>query len=260
MYSRGRYLFIALLVFSVLLMTLQSKTRPINPLSFLSYPFNSLNAFYDDVRSLLLSPVDAMRMASHENIQLRAELAELRQSLQEYEEMKLQNERLRALLDLKAGQPGHVTTASLVSKGVDQWVRTALIDKGSSDGIKKDMAVIVPQGLVGKIVRVWPSYAEMLLINDSSFSVSVRLQESRVEAIMSGSGGEHCFLKYISNDVDVHVGDVLVTSGLDAFYPKGIPVGTVRSVRKTTPELFQYVEVMPFVDQLRLEEVIIIER
>jgi len=260
MFTRSRYLFFSLLLFSILLMTYQVKRGPINPLSFLSYPFNAASNLFTQTLSVLKAPIDMMRMAMKENRELKGRIARLAGDLQDYREIKRENERLRRLLGLRSSAPGYIATASVVSRGADQWIKTMVLDKGSADGVEKDMIVITPEGLTGKIVRVWPSYSEMLLLTDSSFSVSVRLQDSRVEGVVTGSGGDSCILKYISNDLDVKTGETVVTSGLDAFYPKGIPVGEVVSARKTAPELFQHITIQPFVDDRRIEEVVIIKR
>ena len=97
------------------------------------------------------------------------------------------------------------------------------------------------------------------MLNDSRFSVAVRLQDSRAEAVLSGTGSG-AVLKYLGTDVPVSEGDMLVTSGLDALFPTGINVGEVRRVRTHAKELFHQVEVAPLADLHRLEEVIVVNR
>jgi rod shape-determining protein MreC len=260
MFRNRFFLFGALLFFSLIIMSFQAKAGPINPFGFLSYPLNAINHLVHQSVTAIKRPFSMIVVAFGENEQLKEEVKELRLDLQQLEEMRAENKRLKELMGLRSTQPSFIAYAQLINKGADNWFKTMIIDKGEESGVQKDMIVIVPGGLTGKIIRVWPSYAEMLLITDSSYSVSVRLQNSRVEGILTGTGGNYCLLNYISNDVEVEEGDVLVSSGLDKYTPKGIPVGMVRHVRKTTPELFQYIEVEPFVDTSRIEEVMIIKQ
>jgi rod shape-determining protein MreC len=229
-----------------MIMSFQVKAGPINPFSFLSYPLNSINHLVHQSVSAIKKPITMIVVTFGEKEQLKEEVKELQLDLQQLEETRIENKRLKELLGLRSTQPSYVASAQLINKGADHWFKTMIID--------------IPGGMAGKIIRVWPSYSEMLLITDSSYSVSVRLQDSRIEGILTGTGGDYCLLNYVSNDVEVKEGDVLVSSGLDSFTPKGIPIGIVRHVRKTTPELFQYVEVIPFVDTSMIEEVIIIKQ
>ncbi len=249
-----------LLGLSLLIMSYQAKAGPINPFSFISYPLNSINDVVDRSVKAVKAPFIKIKVAVSENNEIKNEVAELRLKLQEFEEIDKENKRLKEMLGLSDIQPDFVTVASLMNKGADHWFRTMILNKGQSDGVEKDMIAIIPGGLAGKIIRVWPSYSEMLMITDSSYSVSVRLQDSRVEGVLTGTGSDYCLLNYISNDEEIKAGDILVSSGLDRFTPKGIPVGMVRHVRNTAPELFQYIEVAPFVDTARLEEVMVIKR
>lgn len=260
MYVKRLYLFFLLLTLSLLLMTAQVKIGPINPFDFLSYHLNTINDLLHQTLSLIKTPVRAIKAVTRENERLKREVAELKLRLRDYGEIKRENERLKELVGLKTEEPRYIAAAGIINRGYDRWSKTVIADKGADDGIRKDMIGISPEGLAGKIVRIWPSYSEVLLITDSSFSVSVRLQDSRVEGILTGSGGGYCMLNYVSNEIDVKAGDVLVTSGLDLLFPKGVPVGKVKSARKTSPELFQYIEVAPFIETKRLEEVTIIRK
>ncbi|GBE31125.1 cell shape-determining protein MreC precursor [bacterium BMS3Bbin05] len=260
MFRNRLFLLLSLLAFSLIIMTVQAKNGPINPMSFISYPLNTINNILYRGTNMIKLPYLALRSSLSENERLNQEIKMLRLQLQDFRKTGEENKRLKDLLGLKSHNPHYITSASLISKGADFWFKTMIIDKGSRDGVHKNMIAITPRGLTGKIIRVWPSYSEMLLITDSSFSVSVRLRGSRVEGILTGTGGDHCILNYVSNDVDVKEGDTLITSGLDRFTPKGILAGTVKSVRKTSPELFQHIEVKPFVNTSKLEEVMIIKQ
>ncbi len=121
------------------------------------------------------------------------------------------------------------------------------------------MTVITPLGLAGKIIRVSDSYATMLWVSDINFSAAVRIQENRREAVLSGTGSRLCVLKYMPYEEKVKQGDVVMTSGFDSFFPPGIPVGYVSKIDiQGIGGNFQYVEVTPFQDSAKLEEVIIV--
>ncbi|MGE5893308.1 MAG: rod shape-determining protein MreC [bacterium] len=240
-------------------MTIQVKVGALHPLGFLSYPLNFSNRFIRNAFVSMQEPLHTIKAAAGENARLREENATLKLQLREFNEMKAENERYRILFSFSKQLPLFTRAASVISWGADPSMKTLIIDKGSSHGIEKDMIVTTIDGLAGKIMRTWPSYSEMLLINDSSFSVSVRLVESRVEGILTGNGRD-CRLNYVSNEVEAKEGDTLITSGLDKFFPPGIPVGKVKAAWKTAPELFQSIIVSPMVDTSRLEEVAIIRR
>jgi len=259
MFRQRLLLFFALVVFSVLLMTLQVRTGPLNPLGFVSYPLNAMNNLISNSLFWIKQPVRVLLASSKENKRLTKEINELKAELRRYKEMEAEYNRVMNLLGIVEEQPLSITAARIISRSPDQSIKAFVLDKGSANGVEKDMIVITPDGLAGKIYRVWPDYSEVLLVTDQSFSVSVRLQEQRSEGIMTGTG-RGCRLNYISNDIDVQEGQVLVTSGLDRFFPKGIPVGRIKSVTKTTPELFQDIVVTALVDISRVEEVVIIKR
>jgi rod shape-determining protein MreC len=201
-----------------------------------------------------------MLLREEENLRLKAELDKLLRERQKYEEAFLENKRLKEILLLKEKEHRYVTVARVIARGPDQWSNTFVLDKGLPAGIQKDMTAITTKGLVGKISEVSNSYSYLLLLTDINFSATVRLQEGRMEGIISGTGLRKCQLKYIPYDEEVKKGDVLITSGLDSLFPKGIPVGYVSKVDKKGSGIFQNIEVTPFVNNRTIEEVAIITR
>ncbi|MEJ2254664.1 MAG: rod shape-determining protein MreC [Nitrospirota bacterium] len=179
---------------------------------------------------------------------------------QRLSEVLAENRRLRALLDLKDLAPGFVAAAQVVSRGNDRWSNTFIINKGGQSGVRGNMAVITPAGLLGKVQETQGDYARVLLIDDTRFRAAVRIEGTRSEAVLAGAGIRRCVLKYLDIDTPVKEGDVIVTSGLDAMFPPGIKVGEVKSVTTNTKELFHRVVVTPFVDTRRVEEVVVVKR
>jgi rod shape-determining protein MreC len=257
---RKRLLLFLFVIIALGVMTYQSNRPPFLPLKFLT---GALNVFYgakESVRAFISTPFRRMLLREEENTRLKTELSQLRREQQAWQEAFRENEKLRALLALKAQEHRSVTAARVIARGTDQWSNTFILDKGMNDGITKDMIAVTDRGLVGKIADVSPSFAYLLLVTDINFSAAARLQESRTEGVLSGTGFRTCQLKYIPYDEDVKQGAVVVTSGLDSLFPAGIPLGYISKVSKRESGIFQHIEVVPFADNAHVEVVAIIRR
>ncbi len=195
-----------------------------------------------------------------ENRRLRHRINRLEQEKNRYIETELENKRLRKILQLKKKRPDYVTTADVFARDPTNWFQMLWINKGSDDGIAKDMVAIASVGPAGKVQRVFRDTANVILITDVNSSVAVRLQSSRVAGILEGGGDNRCFLKYVSKDVDVKVGERVVTSGLEGIYPEGLLIGYVARVNREGGEMFQLIEVTPAQDLNKVEEVAIFRR
>ncbi len=253
-------LFFSLVIVSFILMTYQSNRKISNPLRLLKYPVNAANNTIHAMCSSIKGSFKKMRLRDEENRRLREENDNLLMERQRYRDAALENARLRDLLSLKEKEKKYITAARVIARGNERWANTLVIDKGSRDGIEKDMAVITPRGLVGKILSSSDSYSSVLLINDINFSAAIRLHESRTEGIISGTGSKTCILKYVSHEYEVKANEMVLTSGLDSLFPEDIPVGSVTKITKKGAGLFQNIEVTPFQDTKTLEEVVIARR
>jgi len=253
-------LFFFIITASLCLMTYQNIREHLLPLKFLNNTLNRFHAIVDSVKDSIASPFRKMLLREEENIRLKAELNKLLKEQQKYQEVLLENKRLRELLSLKEKEPSYVTAARVIARVPGQWSNTFILNKGAQHGVLKDMTAIAPKGLVGKVSEVADSYSYLLLLTDINFSAAVRLQKSRKEGIISGTGFRKCQLKYIPYGEEVKVGDILITSGLDLLFPRGIPVGYVSRVDKKGGGIFQYIEVTPFEENTKIEEVAIIKR
>lgn len=253
-------LFLVLMVVAVALMTYQSRQGPLRPFQFLSYPLNLTASAYLTVKDAVVGTLNKYRMRDEAFQRIQSELQTLRMKSQRYDELVLQSTRLREILAMKESLRGYVATARVVSRGSDRWANSFIIDRGADAHIEKDMAVITPEGLLGKVGSVYGSYSTVLLIDDPRFSVGVRLQDSRAEAVYSGAGPRRGVLKYVETDTPVVEGARLVTSGLDGLFPPGVPMGFITSVRTHKEAMFHQIEAVPFVDTSRVEEVIVLRR
>lgn len=257
---KKRLLLFLFIILSIGLMTYQSNKGYFHPLKFLNNVLNGLHGIVDSISDSVTSPFKRMLLREQENVRLKAELDTLLKEQQEYHEALRENKRLRELLSLKEKGQKFVAAARIISRSADFWSNTFVLDKGYQDGVMKDMTAVTHKGLAGKISDISHSYSSLLLLTDINFSASIRLQESRREGILSGMGYRKCQLKYIPYDEEVTVGDIVISSGLDELFPKEIPVGYVSRVDKKSTGLFQYIEVLPFVDTTKIEEVAIIKR
>lgn len=253
-------LFFSLIIVSFILMTYQSNRGAFNPLSIISYPINIANNAIHSISSTIKDSFKKIRLRDEENRKLRGELNDLLMEQQRYKDAVLENARLRELLSLKEKERRYVAAARIIARGNDRWANTLVIDKGRRDGIEKDMAVITVKGLVGKILSSSDSYSSILLINDINFSAAARLRESRTEGIISGTGSKTCILKYVSHGYEIKENEMILTSGLDSLFPVDIPVGSVTRITRKGAGLFQSIEVTPFQDTTKLEEVVIVRR
>lgn len=189
---------------------------------------------------------------------LKAQNLELKQRLASLEEAKLENERIRALVDFAKAQDLKTVGAGVIGRPTDSRQRSILIDRGTGSGVKVGDAVIAAGGLVGQIVEVSAWGARVRLITDSDSGVSVLVQRTRTNGIVRGSIQGPLQLDFIDKSLAPVRGDVLLTSGLGGVYPKDIVVGEVTDVSSQQVDLFPTITVASRVDIDRIEEVLVI--
>ena len=195
-----------------------------------------------------------------ENRKLLAKINRLEEEKNRIIEAQLENIRLRSLLQLKSERSDYITSAEVFARDSTNWFQILWIDKGKKDGIKKNMVAVTALGPVGRVHKVLDGNANIILLTDVNSSIAVTLQTSRAQGILDGRGDKRCYLKYISKDVEVQPGEIVVTSGLEGIYPPGLVVGSVENVDKNEEEVFQLIEVVPSQDFNTLEEVAILKR
>lgn len=252
-------LFFLLIIVSVILMIYQSKKGHFSGGNSLNDLLNNLHSTTDSFGDKIKRPFKRMALREEENNKLRQQVSELMTEREKCQEALLENKRLRELLNIHESRRNVIAAARVIARGVDHWAKMLTLDKGTKEGIEKDLSAITPKGLAGKIMSASDSYSNLLLLTDINFSASVRLQENRNEGVISGTGTRKCVLKYIPYEEEVKTGDIVITSGLDALFPPGIPVGYISKVDKSGTGHFQYIEVTPFQDDFRIEEVIIVK-
>jgi rod shape-determining protein MreC len=193
-----------------------------------------------------------------ENERLRKRIQALELEKQKLLEAAATNRQLKELLDFRGSLSGTPVIASIIANSASSWFQSCMLDKGSTDGIRKGMGVVTPLGVVGQVVSVTARTAKVLLLTDPNSGIDVLVQRTRSRGIVSGSLETGTILKYVKRSEDVQEGDRLITSGMDGVFPKGMMVGTVIKVRKQQLGLFQFVEVLPAVQPARVEEVLVV--
>ncbi|MCD6471988.1 rod shape-determining protein MreC [Candidatus Aerophobetes bacterium] len=177
-----------------------------------------------------------------------------------YRHILSDNDKLKRTLEFKKRQAFNLIPVEVIAYSPFSYFDTIFIGKGGKEGVKKNMVVVNAQGLVGRIIEIYPHQAKILSILDKRSKVGVRDEKTRDIAILQGKGEEEkCELIYLPNKVSVKVGDKIITSGLGGIFPKGILVGEISLIKKNPHQLFQYVEVTPYVDFRKLEELFIIK-
>jgi len=213
---------------------------------------------YNTVYNNLFAPSDLAELRAR-NAALEKQVADLTAENSDLQEIKAQYNVVSSLLDYARANPNErFLAADVVSRDESLFLRYLLLNKGSSDGVTRDMPVVTDQGLVGLVTETTANASKVLLITDASSAVNVRLQEQRTEGVMVGQESGQLRLLYISLDVDMQTGDRIVTSGLGGTFPPGIVVGSVASVRKRTNDVSQEADITSAVDFSRLETVLII--
>jgi len=164
---------------------------------------------------------------------------------------------LEELLEFKEKQDFNPLVARVVGKEPAYWFQTIVVDRGESDDVLEGMIAITPRGAVGQVIHAGENYCKILLANAPSSAIDAMIQKNRIRGILKGAGEKGYVLNYVQKNVDVSVGDHIVTAGIGGVFPAGIPLGKVSVVHKKRRGMFQEIEVTPGVDFQKLEYVFI---
>ncbi len=261
-YTLATFIFI-LLLSALILMSLRVKQR--QGVTFVDGLVTEIVSPFQKASTFLIRTVHGIFQnyvvlvhLQRENLLLKQKVAELQRENHQMKEGVAAYERLQKLLQFREKIPPPVVAAEVIGGDPSSWFKSITLNKGERDGIRKGMAVIAPEGVVGQIFKTAPYHATVLLITDYSSALDVIIQRTRAKAIVEGKGENLCQLKYLQRSEDVVVGDIVVTSGLGGGFPKGLMVGEIRKVEKREHGIFQHAELVPSVDLTKLEEVLVI--
>jgi rod shape-determining protein MreC len=198
-----------------------------------------------------------LRGVRQENRDLKAQVEQLRIEQTRLSEDAQQARRLQVLLGFKEQYIQKTLAAQVIGSSGSEQSRSVFIDKGEKDGLKPDMAVITSTGIVGKVLKVFRSTAQVLLIDDQSSGVGGILEKSRLQGIVRGTPAGEVVLERVMSDETVQAGEDVLTSGGDRIFPKGLPVGTVTKVSPGS-DLFLNIRLRPAANLHKLEEVLVV--
>ncbi len=217
-----------------------------------------VSSIFNNIYNTLNAPSD-LEALRRRNAELEQQVARLTGENAQLREAEAQFKVISALLDYAQSNPRRTyQAADVVGRDESLFLSYVLLNRGARDGIALGMVVVTDQGLVGAITEVTANASKVLLITDVSAAVNVRVQESRAEGVVTGQQSGELRLNFISVDVDLKPGDLVLTSGLGDRFPIGIVVGKVASVRKRTQDVFQEADITSAIDFNRLESVLII--
>src|SRR5215831_9807995 len=200
----------------------------------------------------------ALSDTARENERLKQENDSLKLEITQLRGKASEADRLAKLLNFKISQE-HVPMvgARVIATSPDASSAVIYLDRGQRDGIRKNMGVITPDGVVGKVIDTFSGTSQVLLVTDRDSGVGAMIEESRIQSPVKGLGEPLLNMSYVSNDDEVKIGERVVTSGMDRIFPRDLPVGTIVEVKPGSPP-FKFIRVRPSAQIEKLEEVIVL--
>lgn len=202
--------------------------------------------------------ITALRDRENELAELRLRSSQLYLENAQLREAALENLRLRTMLAFKHKSRYDLISARVISTNREQFMKSVTVDVGAEEGVHKDMPVITPMGLAGRVHSVGKHTSIVQLVIDHNFRAACLIQRSRVEGILAYNAGGECRLTQVPKNSDVAVKDVVITSGYSSIFPPGLQVGIVTDLNRENTTLFMEIKVRPLVDFSRLEEIFIV--
>lgn len=190
--------------------------------------------------------------------ELREQNAELRELVAQTEEYRQEAERLQELLDLKESSGAEGIGGRIIGRNTDAWNQTVTIDVGSSSGVSSGLTVMGPTGVIGQVISTTDSTSTVRLLSDPQSGAAALIQSSRAEGVVRGSLDGLLYLENVESDVQVSVGDVVLTSGLGGSYTRGLLIGTVVKIEGSQGDATRRIVVSQNDEAESLEEVVVV--
>ncbi|MEA3224043.1 MAG: rod shape-determining protein MreC [Thermodesulfobacteriota bacterium] len=195
-----------------------------------------------------------------ENALLKRKLSSLRTQYMCSQGLEAENKRLRSMLKFKrAYHRFKIYPASVFSQDISRVFKTMIIDKGDSDGFIKDMPIVNPGGIVGRVIATSPHTSQVLLITDPNSAIPALIKATRVKGIVKGGGDGILTLEYIRRSENLDLGEEVVTSGLLGIFPKGLKIGYIKEINRDEHKIFAEITLTPSVEINKIEDVFGIE-
>lgn len=255
---------------AVLILTISLTVQPKENPNFFE---RCINAVFLPIQQVIKWPFEKMgnsidffvdmKNLAEENEKLNKENIELREKVRQLEIDGIENDQLREMLNLtKKYETSNAIVAEVISMNSSMWFDVFTINKGEKDGIKNNMTVLTPEGLVGRVTQTFSTTAQVTSILDVNNAVSARLTKTGDSIITKGDMNlvdkGLLKLKYVTSDVNLAEGDVVETSGMGGIYPRGIFIGTISKVEQDSKTMKTYAILEPGVDFNKLSEVLVI--
>jgi rod shape-determining protein MreC len=246
----------------LLLLTLQMRGRASgasDALAIFTTPVQTVVSRVNRTAFGLWSTYQDWKNVRAENRHLRDESQRLRVESLRVSEVDEENRRLRRLLHLKEALPLETISGEVIGREWGGWVRSLTVNRGRSSQVVRLTAVIGPDGLIGRIVDVRAGSSVVQVLTDPASTVGAHVVRTRTPGIIEGEARGTIRFKYMARDgAGIQVGDMVVTSGLGGLFPRGIPIGRVRSIDDRGSALFHYAQIVPAVDFARIDEVLLL--
>jgi rod shape-determining protein MreC len=220
------------------------------------------------IQKMIAAPVDLVRNTweryvalvdlQHENDALRAQLAALREENLQFREALVASGRLQRIAEMRDEFETPMLAMEVVGQDVSPWFRSVLLDRGHEAGVRAGMPVVNDSGVVGLVTATSAHAGRTMLLLDRQSAIDGIVQRSRARGIVRGRGNDRLEFEFVVGGADVEVGDVVISSGLDGVYPKGLRVGEVEEVVAAPYGLTQRAILKPAVDFGRLEQVFVV--
>jgi rod shape-determining protein MreC len=223
----------------------------------LEIPLHFVASMQDSISEIWTHYI-ALQNVWEENRHLRQEIQRLQGEQNLLREKTIIGTQFQQLLAYQETAPMTTLPARIIGRNVSNWYRAMIINKGDRDGIHPEMGVITEAGVVGRVVRVNPTTAIVLLLSDPNVAITGMVQNSRDEGIIQGTPQGIIHMKYLPPLSPVQPGDPVVTSGLTGDFPRGLQIGRIQQITKADTDLFQLGDISPIVDFSKLEGVLVI--
>ena len=240
--------------------------------TFLETTFNTVLAPFEEATSfvslktnnIIYSCSDFISVYKKNQL-LREENSDLRRQLLNSNEIAAENDRLMKMLDYQnQNQQYELVISRVIGRDPGSWTSIIIINRGTKDGINKNMAVINENGLIGNVINAYSNCSKVQLITDprSAVGALVQREESRVAGILEGNSSTpmNPHMVNLANDADIVVGDKIITSGFGGIYPKGLLIGEVIEIINDELGFLKNAKIVPAVNLNRLEEVSVIKK
>lgn len=246
----------------LLLLTLQMRGRAAgasDALAIFTTPVQTVVSRINRTAFGLWSTYQDWKNVRAENRRLRDEAQRLRVESLRVSEVDEENRRLRRLLQLKEALPLETISGEIIGREWGGWVRSLTVNRGRTSRVVRLTAVIGPDGLIGRIVDVRGGSSVVQVLTDPASTVGAHVVRTRTPGIIEGEPRGTIRFKYMARDgAGMQVGDMVVTSGLGGLFPRGIPIGRIRSIDDRGSALFHYAQIAPAVDFARIDEVLLL--